>query len=111
MEAIIEFLASLVGFIISLVVGLLFSTFFALCQATAGILYPTKSQAMAVYQRAAVASLIIALPLFILGAVATLMFNFGWFGLSMLVVGALAALTAGWFGRLAEMEFKRCSSK
>jgi hypothetical protein len=45
----------------------------------------------------------------VIGSIASLDFQSHSVGLPMFGVGVLMGLGAGWFGRLAEDEFKRCS--
>jgi len=78
--------------------------FFSVFQALAGILSPTRTRRMGRFQLLALLFVVPAVVLLAIGASAMLLFQAPQFGLYAGVPGAIIAIIAGHFGRLAESQ-------
>jgi hypothetical protein len=102
----INHLVEIVHVVLIFLCWLPFAAFFSLWQAVVGILYSAKSERMAWYQRAAAVCLLPALAVIAAGIATLFIFRIPLWGLGLSVVGSLGVLAAGFFGRLAESEYK-----
>jgi hypothetical protein len=106
LDTVIHFIDAIGLSIVVLFCWLPIASFVALWQAVVGVLYPTKSERMRRYQRSATVCLLPGLAMVAAGVGAMLFSPLPWWGLGLLIVGLISVLGAGFFGRLAESEFK-----